>query len=165
MSRRTYLTNMEEAVCVKYIELGSQIEAFRAAYDPGDMNERQVHKRSGEVFQRVHVKARIQELRDQVARESVVSRSWVVASLVKVHDTAMEAGTLNLAAANKALELMGIELGMFVRQQSTTVTVRNDPSQYTDAELEAIIRAGDRREGNAAAPTGPSEPGGVRQLH
>ncbi len=52
MSRRTYLTNMEEAVCVKYIELGSQIEAFRAAYDPGDMNERQVHKRSGEVFQR-----------------------------------------------------------------------------------------------------------------
>ncbi len=117
MSRRTYLTNMEEAVCVKYIELGSQIEAFRAAYDPGDMNERQVHKRSGEVFQRAHVKARIQELRDQVARESVVSRSWVVAELVKVYDTAMGEDGRNLAAANKALELMGIELGMFVKRR------------------------------------------------
>ena len=114
---RHYLTQKEEALCVKYIELGSQIEAYRAVYSVGNKSLPTLHKRVGEMFAKPAIRARIQDLRDQVARESVVNRSWVVAELVKVYDTAMETGTLNLAAANKALELMGIELGMFVKRR------------------------------------------------
>ena len=117
MAGRTYLTPKEEALSVKYIELGSQVGAYREVYGTGEMTERTLHKRTGDAFRRPHVRARIQELRDQVARESVVSRSWVVAELVKVYDTAMGEDGRNLAAANRALELMGTELGMFVKRR------------------------------------------------
>jgi hypothetical protein len=117
MDARKYVTQMEEALCAKYIELGSQVDAYRAVYDVESRTRDQCHALASKAFGRPLVAARIAELRDQVAAEAIVSRAWVVARLVELHATAMATETLNLAAANKALELMGIELGMFVKRR------------------------------------------------
>lgn len=116
MARRQ-LTQKQEAMCLKYIECGSQVEAYQAAYDASRMSRTTAKKRAHEAFQLPHVQARVAELRDQIGQRAALSKAWVLAELVKVYETAASDQGRNLAAANRALELIGTQLGMFVKRR------------------------------------------------
>ena len=97
------------------------------------------------------VRARIEELRAQADRKRAVQakrqsediidalamdKAWVLDHLQKVFRKAMDIG--QLAAANRSLELMGKEIGMFVDRKN--VTVRDADRMSKDELLVEIER-------------------------
>jgi len=62
---------------------------------------------------KVYIKTRVSELQGITAERVVVDRQWVLARLI---ESAQKNQETNPAASNKALELIGKELGMFVER-------------------------------------------------
>lgn len=78
------------------------------------------------------ISARVAELQGMAADRVVVDREWVLAKLI---ENAKDTQKSNPAASNKALELIGKELGMFVERSeniNTNYTISSDP--LTEAE-------------------------------
>lgn len=78
------------------------------------------------------IAARVAELQGMAADRVVVDREWVLAKLI---ENAKDTQKSNPAASNKALELIGKELGMFVERSeniNTNYTISSDP--LTEAE-------------------------------
>ena len=73
------------------------------------------------------IRRRVDELQQMVAERVVVDREWVLAKLIENAKNTQES---NPAASNKALELIGKELGMFVDRSeniNTNYTISADP--------------------------------------
>jgi hypothetical protein len=95
-----------------------------------------------------HVKARINELRHEITERAVekasLDRQWVLERLMKVADRCMQAEPVvvrgeqtgeykfDSAGANRALELLGKEMGMFVERKQIDM---NPLGQMSDADL------------------------------
>lgn len=78
------------------------------------------------------VAARVAELQALTAERAIVDREWVMAKLVQ------NAKSDNLSASNKALELIGKEIGMFVERSeniNTNYNISDEP--LTDEEWAA----------------------------
>lgn len=78
------------------------------------------------------IAARVAELQGMAADRVVVDREWVLAKLIENAKNTQES---NPAASNKALELIGKEIGMFVERSeniNTNYTISSDP--LTEAE-------------------------------
>ncbi len=111
------------------------------------------------------VRARIEELRAQADRKRAVQakrqrkditdvlamdQTWVLGRLRQVFQVAMDKG--QLAAANRALELIGKELRMFVDRKSVTI----DRIERMDAkQLQAAITEIDEKLAELRALPGP----------
>jgi len=95
-----------------------------------------------------HVKARINELRHQITERAVekasLDRAWVLSRLMKVADRCMQEEPVtkngeptgeykfDSAGANRALELLGKEMGMFVERKQIEM---NPLGQMSDEDL------------------------------
>lgn len=78
------------------------------------------------------IQTRVAELQGMAADRVVVNREWVLAKLIENAKNTQES---NPGASNKALELIGKELGMFVDRSeniNTNYTISSDP--LTEAE-------------------------------
>lgn len=98
-----------------------------------------------------NVQRRVKELTEKAAEKAVVTRAWVLEMLAKNarecagNDEALR----NPAASNKALELLGKELGMFVDRR--LVNVRNISDMSEEEILELLGGEPDPEELSAAA--------------
>lgn len=103
------------------------------------------------------IKARVAELQERIGAVAVekaaVSKSWVIAKLVENVERSMQAEAVkdsegtptgeykyNGNVANRALELLGKEMGMFIDRKE--VGKPGDFAAQTDTELDAAILAG-----------------------
>lgn len=121
----------------------SQIEAYEiAGYKPDEPNASRLTSND-------KVQARVAEILGRAAERTVLTKQWVIERLVQNVDRALQAqevmrgdeGTgeyrYDGAVANRALELLGKELGMFVDRREI-----GDPGDFdrlTEQELEAKI--------------------------
>jgi phage terminase small subunit len=140
----------------------SQIEAHElAGYKPHRGNASSLAQDKS-ILERV---SEIQAERAEMDREATkqatealaIDKQWVMARLI---DNATQAASLeDFGPSNKALELLGKELGMFIDRKS--IDVKNDPRALTDAELLAIAAAleGEGSEGD------PDEEGDQTVVH
>jgi phage terminase small subunit len=86
------------------------------------------------------VTARVAELKERAAVAVSLSREWVLEQLID--NVSKAKSTADYAPANKALELLGKELGMFVDRSENTNTnlsyvVSGEPIEDADEWLEA----------------------------
>jgi phage terminase small subunit len=112
----------------------SAAEAYRLAGYNGDRTA------ASRLSTNVNVQARVAELKERAAVNVSLSKEWVLENLIKN----VKAGQANddLSPANKALELLGKELGMFVDRSENTNTnlsyvVSGEPIEDADEWLEA----------------------------
>ena len=79
------------------------------------------------------IKARVRELQERIAKSVSLSREWVLEQLI---DNAIQAKTReDGSVANRALELLGKELGMFIDRKE----IRTGPlDEATPDELERL---------------------------
>ena len=86
------------------------------------------------------VRRRVQELQSRAAERAEISKAWVLDRLRAVVEAAMveneEGAMVNAAAANRALELIGKDLGMFVDRRDIRVRRFGD---MTREELQALL--------------------------
>jgi hypothetical protein len=128
-------------------------------------DEKNVHAYSSRLGKNTQVQARIAEIMADHARSIMIDRQYVVGKLVENIEKCMvptrkiinpdgteETTTYNPAAANKAIELLGKELGMFVDRQE-----RGAPGEFANLnnsnDLREIIarRLGMARESDSEA--------------
>jgi len=152
----------------------SQADAYEAAGYKGDRTA------ASRLATNVNIQARVAELQEKVAGRVVertsISKEWVIERLIENANRAMQAEAVKTKdgetigeyayqgnVANRALELLGKELGMFIDRKE--VGKPGDFSELSEDELDAIIArgqgaysAGDSGEGKAARQKGTREP-------
>lgn len=142
------LTNKRHELFAQYIVQGvGQPQAYvKAGYSGGS----QVASCASRLYRNVQIQARIAQLQGNIVQVAVqtagIDKAWVMARLQENISRSMQAEPVrdsdgnaigeyayNASAANRALELIGKELGMFVDRKD--ITVRKPISEMTEAEL------------------------------
>jgi hypothetical protein len=133
----------QEQFCLAYASHGNGTRAAQeAGYSPsGNVNG--AATRAVALLKRADIQARIAHLRAvvqrQVAKTVAVDRGWVLKMLIENAESAIEAK--DRTSANRALELVGKELGMFIDRK---MEVRSPLDALTAQELTALVDLIDR---------------------
>jgi hypothetical protein len=152
------------------------------AYGKAGFSQRSSSRASG-LSRHPEIAQRVQEIsaektkrseaawQDRAEREAI-SRDWVIAELIdNVHlakrpppSTDNEgnavAGKMDLSAANKALHLLGMELGMFVERKMTIKTPFDELNLSEQQAVLALLEAGRIHDGQKYIGSGSTESAG-----
>lgn len=156
----TGLTNQQEAFCQAVISTDTASAAYRIAYPSSrKWKDETVWSKSSTLMANGKVKERLAQLRSSVTEKAckklAISKEWVLEQLVENVEMAKSATPVldaegnptgeyktNLAAGNKALELIGKELGMFVERREVRTGALDDiPYDEKVAALNALREA------------------------
>jgi len=170
------LTPKQEAFCLAYLETGNASEAYRRAYDAANMKPEVISVKACELLKNGKVSVRIEELQSEVSERAIVSKEWVITKLVENIERAMQntpvldhegspTGEYRYegSVANRALELVGKELRMFVDRKEV-----GQPGEFDNLSTHEL-RERIRREAEALglngraseAPRGNGKAGGL----
>ena len=146
-----------EAFAAAYAEHGNGTRAaITAGYAPGD-NGASAAQRAVALLKKVEIKKRIDQIREGLRKKAVsatsLNRAWVLEKLKENAEDALERG--DRAAANRALELLGKEIGMFIDKRM----VLTGPLEALDArQLQRLVALAEAAEaGRLALPGAPRE--------
>lgn len=123
------------------------------------------HASASRLLKNATVCTRIAELRPRIieiaTQATGINKAWVISGLKKNYERAMqEEAVLDRegketgefvyqgTVANRSLELIGKELGMFVDRKD--VTLRKALSELTDEEVDALIADAERKQASEA---------------
>lgn len=141
---------------------GNQSGAYRIATGT-KANESTVKKEAWKIFKRPAVAAEVERRQAAVTEKAVeraaLDKAWVMERLEKVVERCLpgEGTGFNAAGANRALELLGKELGMFVDRSEADVNVAF--TDMTDERIESRLSELLRKAGVAQPPGGKGAPG------
>lgn len=146
------LTPKQEAFVLAYLKTGNATEAYRTAYNPKTMSDENIWTEASKLLKHPKVAPRLAQLQAKVEERAIVSKEWVISRLVENVNRAMQAEEVTGAdgeptglfryegsVANRALELLGKELKMFIDRKEV-----GKPGEFDNMdadELRALIRA------------------------
>lgn len=145
------LTNKKRKFAQLIVSGLNQADAYRGAYSTANMKAATVVNNAHNLMKDSDISAMIKDLSakvmDKVVADIAIDKAWVIEKLVKIVGLGMavepvagvegELKTANLAASNKALELIGKENGMFVDRKDIKVTAI---SEMSDDDLDEMIK-------------------------
>lgn len=111
------LTPRQELFVRKIIEGMSQADAYRAAYSTKRMSDKTIHEAASRLMADSKVFARVQELRDKVTNESIMSAQKRLEWLTGVIQDAEESTSDKL----KAVDIMNKMQGEYVQKVEAEV--------------------------------------------
>ena len=158
------LTPKQEAFVRFYIETGNASEAYRRAYNTSKMKPATIKRSAHELLENHNVTATIADLHSKAADKAVLDKAWVLDRLMRNARVCLGEETMKLklrkprsdevveieahlpdaAGANRALELLGKELKMFIDRKEIGIT-RYDA--MTDEQLRDQLTAAIREAG------------------
>lgn len=150
------LTAKQEAFAQAVARGATNSDAYRAVYSHENCTDKSVHEMSSTIAANLKVASRIKELRDKatekVVKKLAISKEWVLDELIKVNSAAQAAEPIldhegnptgeykaQLPAANRALELIGKELGMFVDRKEVRTGLLDGLAHDDLVALEEIL--------------------------
>ncbi len=157
------LTPKQESFAQAVASGKTQADAYRAAFNASKMKAETIQKRASELMARGEVRGRVKDLIAKVSSgvvgKAVIDRTWVMDQLVEVVSMAKASEPVldsdgnpvgeyktNLAAANKALELIGKEFAMFVDRKEVRTGpldgLKHDELKALHDAIETISNAG-----------------------
>ena len=171
------LTLKQEAFVRAYLKTGNASEAYRLAYDASGMSEAAINVEACKLLKNPKVALLVSSSRERVMDKAVLSKAWVIERLMRnvkiamgeetitqkiakknketgeVEVTEAEVTDRDTAGANRGLELLGKELGMFVDRSE--IGEPGDFDDMSDDELREFVarRASNLGEGNQGART------------
>lgn len=164
------LSNSQHELFAQAVVKGSNAtEAYKSAGYKATGNAAEAA--ASRLLRDVKVQARIAELQSRIADGIVLTKQWVIEKLIENVKRAMSSQAVldedgkpigeyryEGSVANRALELLGKEQGMFVERRQ--VDLRRTTNDLSDDDLAAIItdRSG---EGATQAPPRPNGSGGL----
>lgn len=80
------LTAKQEAFCQGIADGLGQADAYRAAYDASDMKDSTIYPKASRMMNEGKIKARIDELKAQVAEKQLWTREMSVKALVRAYN-------------------------------------------------------------------------------
>ena len=98
------LTPKQERFCQEYVKTGNKSEAYRLAYNAGNMPNESIHVKANEVSNVVKVALRIQELQKEIEKRHNVDIDWCIEKLKAiVEDDEKD----RVSAVDKILKYLG----------------------------------------------------------
>ena len=82
--QRPTLTPKQERFCVEYFNTGNASEAYRRAYDAGDMAPATINVKASELLADGKVAVRVQAMRDGAANSAMMSKADVLREAMKI---------------------------------------------------------------------------------
>lgn len=151
------LTYKQEAFALAFVTSPSAVAAYRRAYNTTGMKDGAAYAEACKLLKIHKVAQRITQLKAEAAAKTTLSRAWVLENLMEhatvclgkkrvkiaraskdgdVHEVEITAH--DASAANRALELLGKEAGMFIDRRETGGP--GDFARMGDTELLDYIR-------------------------
>lgn len=137
-------TSNEVKFAAALMETGCQAEAYRRAYNAENMSDNAIWVEAHRVANRPKVALMVNELKQEAMEQAKLSKEWVISKLIENAERALQATEVVGAdgrpcgvykyegnVANRALELLGKEQGMFKDSPSTVVNVDSSPSDLS----------------------------------
>ena len=116
------LTAKQEAFCLAYIETNNASEAYRRAYDSGDMKPESVYPAASRLLSDVNISARLEQLRRPIMERHSVTVDSLIIELEEARQAALNAETPQAAAATSATmgkaKLCGLDKQIIDHQSS-----------------------------------------------
>jgi hypothetical protein len=155
---RQVMTPKQEAFVLATFKTGCASESYRQVYDT-NASAKTIHEKASQLLAEGKVRTRYEALRGKDTKRALekaaISKAWVIEKLVENVERAMQAEPVrrktdegeeevsgeyvyNGSVANKALELIGKELGMFIDRKE--VGGPNEFTRMSDEELDAFLR-------------------------
>jgi phage terminase small subunit len=156
------LTPKQEAFVLAYLETGNASEAYRRSYDASGMADNVVHVKASELLKNGKVAVRVAAIQGKAEAKAVLDKAWVLERLMRNARIAMgeekikvairpkgpdgklldatvdlEMSDRDTAGANRALELLGKQIGMFIDRSE--VGRPGDFDDMSDDELRQFI--------------------------
>ncbi|AFS53105.1 terminase small subunit [Leptospirillum ferriphilum] len=141
----TKLTLKQAKFISAYIESGNASEAYRLAYNAGKMKPETVNRKAWDLLQNGKISARIDALRRDAAKLTVLSEALVIHDLIAIKTEAMKPDPatnrmIRPEVATRALELLGKKLGMWNPDTTIAVGINTRPSfEGALAEAKVIV--------------------------
>ena len=150
----TNLTAKQESFAQAIVDGLNQSDAYRHAYETGNMKPETVWNNAYMLMQDSEVSARIQALRDQVADASTAARAWNVDRIVQESETNLRLGRFlgQIGAANGAITTIGKATGILTDKVDINVT-HTLKLGLTLEELEARVQRLDALEAGVVEGT------------
>ena len=142
----------------EYLIDGNATRAATAAGYSSKTAEQYGHQ----LLKKPSVKAAIAEAELKRQKRTQINQDWVIQELESVYRAGRE-DNANLAASNRALELLGKTMAMFTEVSKSTVTHEFD--SLPDSELDERIRAQEAVLGVAAREAPKARGNGSDQVH
>jgi phage terminase small subunit len=158
MTNKAKLTAKQERFAQLVASGKTQVDAYRLAYDGSDEPRNGLYADSGSLAAHPMVSLRIAELAKRYANVAEIDAIYVLSSLKANVERAMQATPVldragkptgewqyEGAVANKALELLGKHLGMFINRIEHTGPLLLQAERFaslSDDDLDALIQAG-----------------------
>jgi phage terminase small subunit len=92
---------------------------IEAGYNPNRHNAHRLRTKESVVNRVGELKALVQKMQKCSSLKVVLDRDWLVQQLIEIVFIAKSQDKPDLAGANKALHLLGLQLGMFVERKET----------------------------------------------
>lgn len=124
------LTDKQERFARAILEGMDQTAAYKAAGYSQSSQDKTIWEAASRLAANTKVIARIQELRDEAAAASRLTRAFVLQGLIQIAQ-----GGKNEAARNRAFELLGKELGMFKDQTEHSFANASDDDLQREANI------------------------------
>ena len=109
----TGLTPKQEAFACKYVECGNASEAYRDAYDAGEMTDKTIWEESSKLLSHPKVATRVQELRAAIGDAHKLTVADLLRELEEARTAALTAETVQASAATAATmgkaKLLGLD--------------------------------------------------------
>jgi len=90
------LTENREKFCIKYVECGCGADALREAYDCTRWTNKSIAGKAYELLQNLQIKARINELKEAIAKKHEITAESIVSEL---EEARLMAAQVNMPAA------------------------------------------------------------------
>ena len=142
------LTPKQEKFAQNIVSGMSQADAYRNSFNvKANTKPETVQANASRMMADSTVAARVAELRAPIIEKIQLTREWVLNELIEnvqmaksaipVRNADGETGEYKqeLPSANKALELLGKELGMFVERSETKMTIHDMPDDMRKARI------------------------------
>ena len=128
------LTPKQEAFCLEYLKCGNASEAYRAAYDAGDMKPATINRKAKELMDNGKITARLNVLRQPAVEAAQLTLQEHLSALASLRDKAAMAEKYEPAV--KAEELRGKASGHYVDRQE--VGQPGDYKRMSNDELDKV---------------------------
>lgn len=114
------LTGKQEKFALLVAEGKSYSDAYRGAYDT-NASDRVVYNKGSDLAQRDDIRMRIDELRDEIARRTVLSREKVIQGICDIaFDPKEDESPSEKNVRLKAMDMLAKYLGMYTEKISLT---------------------------------------------
>ena len=122
MQKQHKLTIKQERFAQAYVKTGNMSEAYSQAYNAEQMTPPAINQEAHHLARNPHITLRVEELTALAQVREQITVDWVLDGLKTNLALALSTRPPQLAAANRAAELLGKHVGMF-KDIDPTITV------------------------------------------